>query len=132
MIAPRVRCGGSANKNVEDARMKMIMAVIKPFKLDEVREALTELGIEGMTVSEVRGFGRQKGQTEVYRGAEYAISFLPKVKIDLAVKDDLVERAVETIERAAKTEKIGDGKVFVFDLAQAVRIRTGESDQEAL
>ncbi|MEE2689783.1 MAG: P-II family nitrogen regulator [Pseudomonadota bacterium] len=112
--------------------MKMIMAVIKPFKLDEVREALTELGIEGMTVSEVRGFGRQKGQTEVYRGAEYAISFLPKVKIDLAVKDDLVERAVETIERAAKTEKIGDGKVFVFDLAQAVRIRTGESDQEAL
>lgn len=112
--------------------MKMIMAVIKPFKLDEVREALTELGIEGMTVSEVRGFGRQKGQTEVYRGAEYAISFLPKVKIDLAVKDDLVERAVETIERAAKTEKIGDGKVFVFDLAQAVRIRTGEADQEAL
>ncbi len=112
--------------------MKMIMAVIKPFKLDEVREALTELGIEGMTVSEVRGFGRQKGQTEVYRGAEYAINFLPKVKIDLAVKDDLVERVVETIERAAKTEKIGDGKVFVFDLAQAVRIRTGESDQEAL
>ena len=132
MIASRVRCGGSTNKSVEDARMKMIMAVIKPFKLDEVREALTELGIEGMTVSEVRGFGRQKGQTEVYRGAEYAISFLPKVKIDLAVKDDLVERAVETIERAAKTEKIGDGKVFVFDLAQAVRIRTGEADQEAL
>ena len=124
--------GGSANKNVEDARMKMIMAVIKPFKLDEVREALTELGIEGMTVSEVKGFGRQKGQTEVYRGAEYAISFLPKVKIDLAVNDDMVERAVETIERAAKTERIGDGKIFVLDLAKAVRIRTGEADSEAL
>ena len=112
--------------------MKMIMAVIKPFKLDEVREALTELGIEGMTVSEVKGFGRQKGQTEVYRGAEYAVSFLPKVKIDLAVNDDLVERAVETIERAAKTERIGDGKIFVLDLTKAVRIRTGEEDGEAL
>ena len=112
--------------------MKMIMAVIKPFKLDEVREGLTELGIEGMTVSEVKGFGRQKGQTEVYRGAEYAISFLPKVKIDLAVKDDMVERVVETIERAAKTERIGDGKIFVLDLAIAVRIRTGETDAEAL
>ena len=112
--------------------MKMIMAVIKPFKLDEVREALTELGIEGMTVSEVKGFGRQKGQTEVYRGAEYAISFLPKVKIDLAVNDDMVERAVETIERAAKTERIGDGKIFVLDLAKVVRIRTGEADTEAL
>jgi nitrogen regulatory protein PII len=112
--------------------MKMIMAVIKPFKLDEVREGLTELGIEGMTVSEVKGFGRQKGQTEVYRGAEYAISFLPKVKIDLAVNDDMVERVVETIERAAKTERIGDGKIFVLDLAKAVRIRTGETDVEAL
>ena len=112
--------------------MKMIMAVIKPFKLDEVREGLTELGIEGMTVSEVKGFGRQKGQTEVYRGAEYAISFLPKVKIDLAVNDDMGERVVETIERAAKTERIGDGKIFVLDLAKAVRIRTGETDAEAL
>ncbi|MDE0809802.1 MAG: P-II family nitrogen regulator [Alphaproteobacteria bacterium] len=112
--------------------MKMIMAVIKPFKLDEVREALTELGIEGMTVSEVKGFGRQKGQTEVYRGAEYAVSFLPKLKIDIAVNDDLVERAVETIERAAKTERIGDGKIFVLDLTKAVRIRTGEEDGEAL
>jgi nitrogen regulatory protein P-II 2 len=112
--------------------MKMIMAVIKPFKLDEVREGLTELGIEGMTVSEVKGFGRQKGQTEVYRGAEYAISFLPKVKIDLAVSDDMVERVVETIEQAAKTERIGDGKIFVLDLAKAVRIRTGETDAEAL
>jgi nitrogen regulatory protein P-II 2 len=112
--------------------MKMIMAVIKPFKLDELREALTELRIEGMTVSEVKGFGRQKGQTEVYRGAEYAVSFLPKVKIDLAANDDLVERAVETIERAAKTERIGDGRIFVLDLAKAVRIRTGEADGEAL
>ena len=112
--------------------MKMIMAVIKPFKLDEVREGLTELGIEGMTVSEVKGFGRQKGQTEVYRGAEYASSFLPKVKIDLAVNDEMVERVVETIERAAKTERIGDGKIFVLDLAKAVRIRTGETDAEAL
>jgi nitrogen regulatory protein P-II 2 len=112
--------------------MKMIMAVIKPFKLDEVREALTELGIEGMTVSEVKGFGRQKGQTEVYRGAEYAVSFLPKLKIDIAVNDDLVERAVETIERAAKTERIGDGKIFVLDLTKAVRIRTGEENGEAL
>jgi nitrogen regulatory protein P-II 2 len=112
--------------------MKMIIAVIKPFKLDEVREALTELGIEGMTVSEVKGFGRQKGQTEVYRGAEYAVSFLPKLKIDIAVNDDLVERAVETIERAAKTERIGDGKIFVLDLTKAVRIRTGEENGEAL
>ena len=112
--------------------MKMIMAVIKPFKLDEVREALTELGIEGMTVSDVKGFGRQKGQTEVYRGAEYAVSFLPKLKIDIAVNDDLVERAVETIERAAKTERTGDGKIFVLDLTKAVRIRTGEEDGEAL
>ena len=112
--------------------MKMIMAVIKPFKLDEVREALTELGIEGMTVSDVKGFGRQKGQTEVYRGAEYAVSFLPNLKIDIAVNNDLVERAVETIERAAKTERIGDGKIFVPDLAKAVRIRTGEEDGEAL
>ena len=130
--ALRIPRGGSANKPRRDARMKMIVAVIKPFKLDEVREALTELGIEGMTVSEVKGFGRQKGQTEVYRGAEYAVSFLPKVKIDLAVNDDLVERAVETIERAAKTERIGDGKIFVLDLAKAVRIRTGEADIEAL
>jgi nitrogen regulatory protein P-II 2 len=112
--------------------MKMIIAVIKPFKLDEVREALTELGIEGMTVSEVKGFGRQKGQTEVYRGAEYAVSFLPKLKIDIAVNYDLVERAVETIERAAKTERIGDGKIFVLDLTKAVRIRTGEENGEAL
>jgi nitrogen regulatory protein P-II 2 len=112
--------------------MKMIMAVIKPFKLDEVREALTALGIEGMTVSEVKGFGRQKGQTEIYRGAEYAVNFLPKVKIDLAVNDDVAGQVVETIERAAKTDRIGDGKIFVLDLATAVRIRTGETDSEAI
>ena len=112
--------------------MKMIMAGIKPFKLDEVREALTALGIEGMTVSEVKGFGRQKGQTEIYRGAEYAVNFLPKVKIDLAVNDDVAGQVVETIERAAKTDRIGDGKIFVLDLATAVRIRTGETDSEAI
>ena len=112
--------------------MKKIEAIIKPFKLDEVKERLHEVGIKGITVIEAKGFGRQKGQTEVYRGAEYAISFLPKVKIDLAVKDDMVERVVETIERAAKTERIGDGKIFVLDLAKAVRIRTGETDAEAL
>jgi len=112
--------------------MKMIMAVIKPFKLDEVREALTALGIEGMTVSEVKGFGRQKGQTEIYRGAEYAVNFLPKVKIDLAVNDDVAGQVVETIERAAKTDRFGDGKIFVLDLATAVRIRTGETDSEAI
>ena len=112
--------------------MKKIEAIIKPFKLDDVKERLHEVGIKGITVIEAKGFGRQKGQTEVYRGAEYAISFLPKVKIDLAVNDDMVERVVETIERAAKTERIGDGKIFVLDLAKAVRIRTGETDAEAL
>lgn len=112
--------------------MKMVMAVIKPFKLDEVREALTHLGIQGLTVSEVKGFGRQKGQTEIYRGAEYAVSFLPKVKIEVAVTDDLVERVVEVVQRAASTGRIGDGKIFVFDLKAAVRIRTGETDSDAL
>jgi nitrogen regulatory protein P-II 2 len=112
--------------------MKMVMAVIKPFKLDEVREALTHLGIQGLTVSEVKGFGRQKGQTEIYRGAEYAVSFLPKVKIEVAVTDDLVERVVEVVQKAASTGRIGDGKIFVFDLKAAVRIRTGETDSDAL
>ncbi len=111
--------------------MKLIMAIIKPFKLDEVREALTELGVEGMTVSEVKGFGRQKGQTEVYRGAEYTVNFLPKIKIDLAVTDDMVERVVEAIERSAKTDRIGDGKIFVTEITRVVRIRTGETDAEA-
>ena len=112
--------------------MKMVMAIFKPFKLDEVRDALTSLGIQGLTVSEVKGFGRQKGQTEIYRGAEYAVSFLPKVKIEVVIDDGLVERAVETLQKAARTEKIGDGKIFVFPVEQAVRIRTGESGVEAL
>ncbi|MBZ0325826.1 MAG: P-II family nitrogen regulator [Alphaproteobacteria bacterium] len=112
--------------------MKLVMAIIKPFKLDEVRDALTGLGIQGLTVTEVKGFGRQKGQTEIYRGAEYAISFLPKVKIEVAVAEDLVERVVEAIQKTAKTDKIGDGKIFVLDVAKAVRIRTGETDADAL
>jgi nitrogen regulatory protein P-II 2 len=112
--------------------MKFIIAVIKPFKLDEVREALMSLGIQGLTVSEVKGFGRQKGQTEIYRGAEYSVSFLPKLKIELAVPDDLVERAVETIQRTANTGRIGDGKIFVLEIAHAVRIRTGETGASAL
>ena len=112
--------------------MKYIIAIIKPFRLDEVRAALTDLGVQGMTVSEVRGFGRQKGHTEIYRGAEYQIDFLPKTKVEIAVSDALAERVVETIERAARTDKIGDGKIFVLDLVSATRIRTGESGEEAL
>lgn len=112
--------------------MKLVMAVIKPFKLDEVREALTSLGVEGLTVTEVKGFGRQKGHTEIYRGAEYAVSFLPKVKIEVAVKSALADRVVEAIQNAAKTGQIGDGKVFVLDLEKALRIRTGEADDDAL
>jgi nitrogen regulatory protein P-II 2 len=108
------------------------MAIIKPFKLDEVREALTSLGLQGLTVSEVKGFGRQKGQTEIYRGAEYSVSFLPKVKIEVAVTSDMVERVVETIQKSANTGRIGDGKIFVLDLTAAVRIRTGETDASAL
>ena len=112
--------------------MKMITAIIKPHKLDEVREALTPLGVAGMTVTEVKGFGRQKGQTEIYRGAEYEVSFLPKVKVEVAVGDDMVEAVVEAIQKSAHTGKIGDGKIFVADLGQAIRIRTGETDAEAL
>lgn len=112
--------------------MKLVMAIIKPFKLDEVREALTGLGIQGLTVSEVKGFGRQKGQTEIYRGAEYSVSFLPKVKVEVAVADDVCERAVEAIQKAANTGRIGDGKIFVLDVSQVVRIRTGETDAQAL
>ncbi|MFD1624766.1 MULTISPECIES: P-II family nitrogen regulator [Azospirillum] len=112
--------------------MKLVMAIIKPFKLDEVREALTSLGIQGLTVSEVKGFGRQKGQTEIYRGAEYSVSFLPKVKVEVAVSDDQFEQVVEAIQKAANTGRIGDGKIFVLEIAQAVRIRTGETNGEAL
>lgn len=112
--------------------MKLITAIIKPFKLDEVREALVGVGIEGMTVSEVKGFGRQKGQTEVYRGAEYTVAFVPKVLIEVVVPDSLAESAIETIQRTASTERIGDGKIFVMDVAKAVRIRTGETDEDAL
>ena len=112
--------------------MKMVMAIFKPFKLDEMRDALTGLGIQGLTVSEVKGFGRQKGQTEIYRGAEYAVSFLPKVKIEVVIEDGLVERTVDAIRKAAGTGKIGDGKIFVTPVEQAVRIRTGESGADAL
>ena len=112
--------------------MKLVTAVIKPFKLDEVREALSALGVQGITVTEVKGFGRQKGHTELYRGAEYVVDFLPKVKLETAVPDELVERAVEAIEAAARTGKIGDGKIFVTQLEQVVRIRTGETGPVAL
>ncbi len=112
--------------------MKMVSAVIKPFKLDEVREALSSMGVQGITVTEVKGFGRQKGHTELYRGAEYVVDFLPKVKLEAAVSDDLVDRVIEVIEGAARTGKIGDGKIFVTNLEQVVRIRTGETGKEAL
>ena len=112
--------------------MKLVTAIIKPFKLDEVREALSAVGVAGITVTEVKGFGRQKGHTELYRGAEYVVDFLPKVKIEAAIKDDLVEQVIEAIEKSANTGKIGDGKIFVFDLEQCIRIRTGESGDEAL
>ncbi|MDN3653607.1 P-II family nitrogen regulator [Thalassotalea ponticola] len=112
--------------------MKLINAIIKPFKLDDVREAISEVGVEGLTVSEVRGFGRQKGHTELYRGAEYQVDFLPKVKLEIAVKSEDAERVVEAISKSAHTGKIGDGKIFVYDLDQAVRIRTGELDSAAL
>ena len=112
--------------------MKMVMAIFKPFKLDDVRDSLTSLGIQGLTVSEVKGFGRQKGQTEIYRGAEYAVSFLPKIKIEVVVADALVNKAVEAIVKAAKTGQIGDGKIFVSSIEHTLRIRTGESDDAAL
>ena len=112
--------------------MKIVMAIIKPFKLDDVRDALTGTGVHGMTVTEVKGYGRQKGHTEIYRGAEYAVSFLPKIKIEVAVATDQVQRTVDAIASAAKTGQIGDGKIFVLDLETAVRIRTGETDAAAL
>ena len=112
--------------------MKLVTAIIKPFKLDDVREAISEIGIDGLTVTEVKGFGRQKGHTELYRGAEYVVDFLPKVKIEAAVDDDLVDQVIEAISNSANTGKIGDGKIFVVNLEQAIRIRTGETGPEAL
>jgi len=112
--------------------MKLITAIIKPFKLDDVREALSEVGVQGMTVTEVKGFGRQKGHTELYRGAEYVVDFLPKVKIEAAIDDDILETAIEAISKSANTGKVGDGKIFVTALEEAVRIRTGETGPEAV
>ena len=112
--------------------MKLVTAIIKPFKLDEVREALSAIGVQGITVTEVKGFGRQKGHTELYRGAEYVVDFLPKVKIEAAIKSDLLDQAIEAIEKAANTGKIGDGKIFVRPVEQVVRIRTGETDESAI
>lgn len=112
--------------------MKLVIAMIKPFRLDTVREALSEIGVQGMTITEVKGFGRQKGQTEIYRGQEYAVTFVPKIRMDVVVSDDMAERVVETIQKAANSGKIGDGKIFVLDVMQAVRIRTGETGMAAL
>jgi nitrogen regulatory protein P-II 2 len=112
--------------------MKFVTAIIKPFKLDEVREALSGIGVQGVTVTEVKGFGRQKGHTELYRGAEYVVDFLPKVKIEIAIKDDMLDQVIEAIEKSANTGKIGDGKIFVADLGQVIRIRTGETGADAL
>jgi nitrogen regulatory protein PII len=112
--------------------MKLVTAIIKPFKMDDVREALSEIGIDGMTVTEVKGFGRQKGHTELYRGAEYSVDFLPKIKFEIAIKDDFADRVVETIISSAHTGKIGDGKIFVTDIESVIRIRTGETDDEAI
>ena len=112
--------------------MKLVTAIIKPFKLDDVRETLSEIGVKGVTVTEVKGFGRQKGHTELYRGAEYVVDFLPKVKVEVAVADDLVDQVIESITKAANTGKIGDGKIFVYEVSQAIRNRTGETGDEAL
>jgi nitrogen regulatory protein P-II 2 len=124
--------GGPGEAPVGDARMKMLIAIIKPFKLEEVREALTEMGVQGLTVTEAKGYGRQKGQTEIYRGAEYAVNFLPKVKIETVLDDSQVDRAIEVVQKTAATGKIGDGKIFIMDVSHAVRIRTGETGTEAL
>ncbi len=124
--------GSHSNRIKGQSHMKIIMAVIKPFKLDEVREALIAIGVQGLTVTEVKGYGRQKGHTEIYRGAEYAVSFLPKLKIEVAVASDQADKVVDAITVAAKTGQIGDGKIFVYQIDHAVRIRTGEKDNEAL
>jgi nitrogen regulatory protein P-II 2 len=126
------RAAGATTGHRRGENMKLVTAIIKPFKLDEVREILSGIGVQGITVTEVKGFGRQKGHTELYRGAEYVVDFLPKVKIEAAVKTDMLERVLEAIESAAKTGKIGDGKIFVFDLEKVVRIRTGETDAAAI
>lgn len=128
LFSPTSTEGGSSG----DATMKMVTAIIKPFKVDEVRDALTAIGVHGMTATEVKGYGRQKGHTEIYRGTEYAVSFLPKVKIEIAVPTAQVDKVVETVISAAKTGQIGDGKIFIFGIDQAMRIRTGESDDAAL
>jgi len=122
----------NTNAHKEVGAMKLIMAIIKPFKLDEVKDALNEIGIEGITVSEVKGFGRQKGHTELYRGAEYVVDFIPKIKLEIAVADELVNKVIETIQNVAKTGRIGDGKIFILPLEDAIRIRTGETGSEAI
>ena len=122
----------SGYKLVRSKFMKLVTAIIKPFKLDDAREALSEIGVQGITVTEVKGFGRQKGHTELYRGAEYVVDFLPKVKIEVAIADDLLDQTLEAITKAANTGKIGDGKIFVSDLSQVIRIRTGETGEEAV
>ena len=132
MVIPSVKLASLLHKPNFFKHMKLIKSIIKPFKLEDVKDALSEIGIEGMTVIEAKGFGRQKGHTEIYRGSEYTIDFLPKVVIEVAVPDDLADKVIETIVKAAKTEKIGDGKIFVIPVEQAVRIRTGEQGEVAL
>jgi nitrogen regulatory protein P-II 1 len=121
-----------APANVKGTEVKLIIAAVKPFKLEEVREALTSIGVRGMMVTEIKGFGSQSGHTEIYRGAEYAVNFVPKVKLEVVVSDGMVDQVVETIQKTARTDKIGDGKIFVCSVEQAVRVRTGETDEEAL
>jgi nitrogen regulatory protein P-II 2 len=121
-----------ATNTTKEKAMKLVTAIIKPFKLDDVREALSEIGVQGVTVTEVKGFGRQKGHTELYRGAEYVVDFLPKVKVEIAIGDNLLDQVIEAITKAANTGKIGDGKIFVTELEQAIRIRTGETGEEAV
>jgi nitrogen regulatory protein P-II 2 len=129
-FCPPSRYSAQGGREIES--MKIVMAIIKPFKLDEVRDALTKIGVQGLTVTEVKGYGRQKGHTEIYRGAEYAVSFLPKIKLEIACASSQVDKVIETISIAAKTGQIGDGKIFVFGIDHAVRIRTGETDAAAL
>lgn len=127
-----IRLGGNCRKRPVEAQVKKIEAIVKPFKLDEVKEALQEVGLQGITVTEAKGFGRQKGHTELYRGAEYVVDFLPKVKVEVVCPDDLAEKAIEAIRTAAQTGRIGDGKIFVYSIEQAIRIRTGEFGDDAL